>query len=84
MKYYIYTKKCRRKFILNYFNEKYDLQNCEMCDICLNISNSETEDINNKINKYCKYKFKKGLIKDLICNKPIINNNNYCNQHNKN
>lgn len=63
MKYYIYTKKCRRKFILNYFNEKYDLQNCEMCDICLNISNSENEDINNKINKYCKYKFKKRLKK---------------------
>lgn len=82
MKYYIYTKKCRRKFILNYFNEKYDVQNCEMCDICLNISNSEN--VNNKLNNYCKYKFKKGLKKDQTCSKKILINNNYCNQHNKN
>jgi ATP-dependent DNA helicase RecQ len=79
MKYYIYTKKCRRKFILNYFNEKYNIQNCKMCDICINIDNNE----NNKkdLNSYCKYKFKKGLKKEQTCNKRITNNSNYCNRH---
>lgn len=76
MKFYVYTKKCRRKYILNYFNEEYNIENCKMCDICLNISNTI-----NKLNN-CKYKFKKGEKKDQNCNKPSIHNE-YCNQHNK-
>lgn len=79
MKFYIYTKKCRRKHILNYFNEEYNIENCKMCDNCLNISKS---DINTKSNNYCKYKFKKGEKKDQTCNKQSICNE-YCNQHNK-
>lgn len=27
-------KSCRRKTLLNYFGEKYDISNCGMCDIC--------------------------------------------------
>ncbi len=29
------SKKCRRKYLLNYFDEKYDLHNCNMCDVCV-------------------------------------------------
>lgn len=36
MKFYIYTKQCRRKFILTYFGEYYNKTNCNMCDICIN------------------------------------------------
>lgn len=34
IKKYIYSSKCRRKFILNYFNENYTNNNCGMCDNC--------------------------------------------------
>ncbi len=28
------SKKCRRKYLLNYFGEKHNIDNCSMCDIC--------------------------------------------------
>lgn len=31
---YCETRSCRRKFILNYFGEEYDLPNCGACDNC--------------------------------------------------
>lgn len=33
---YVNTKFCRRKFILDYFGEKYNKFSCENCDNCLN------------------------------------------------
>jgi ATP-dependent DNA helicase RecQ len=29
------SKKCRRKYLLNYFDEKYDVPNCTLCDVCM-------------------------------------------------
>ena len=34
---YCESKFCRRKFILNYFGEKFHKENCGNCDICLNL-----------------------------------------------
>ena len=31
---YCETRSCRRKFILNYFGEDFDLPNCGACDNC--------------------------------------------------
>ena len=28
------SKKCRRKYLLDYFGEKHDVRNCRMCDVC--------------------------------------------------
>lgn len=36
MKKYIYTRECRREYILKYFGEKYKNKNCKNCDNCLN------------------------------------------------
>lgn len=36
MKKYIFLQECRRKFILNYFGEEYQKDNCDNCDNCLN------------------------------------------------
>lgn len=35
MKKYIYTEGCRRAYILHYFGEEYDNDNCGNCDNCL-------------------------------------------------
>jgi Werner syndrome ATP-dependent helicase len=43
MKQYVYSTKCRRKFILKYFGETYEKENCQNCDNCL------------KKNKFVKY-----------------------------
>lgn len=35
MKNYIFSSVCRRKYILEYFGEKYEKDNCENCDVCM-------------------------------------------------
>jgi len=35
VKKYAYLNTCRRKYILDYFDEKYKSDNCMMCDICI-------------------------------------------------
>jgi Werner syndrome ATP-dependent helicase len=35
MKKYVFSSECRRKYILEYFNEKYEHNNCKSCDNCL-------------------------------------------------
>jgi Werner syndrome ATP-dependent helicase len=35
MKNYIFSSECRRKYILNYFDEHYDVTNCKSCDNCM-------------------------------------------------
>ena len=43
MKYLINEKNtCRRKYILNYFNETYNTNNCKKCDNCLKNYNKES------------------------------------------
>jgi ATP-dependent DNA helicase RecQ len=39
MKEYIFTNQCRRKYILSYFGETYDKNNCGNCDNCLDQKN---------------------------------------------
>ncbi len=36
---YCEQRQCRRKFLLEYFGEKFPKQNCGSCDICCNLSN---------------------------------------------
>jgi len=38
---YCENKSCRRKYILNYFGEIFPEENCNGCDICLNLSETE-------------------------------------------
>lgn len=42
MKYLINSNTCRRKYILNYFNETYKTNNCKNCDNCLKTYNIES------------------------------------------
>ncbi len=34
---------CRKKFILNYFDEKFNIKNCGACDICLKLDEDKVE-----------------------------------------
>ncbi|RMD96446.1 MAG: RecQ family ATP-dependent DNA helicase, partial [Calditrichaeota bacterium] len=36
MESYVRQRICRRRYILNYFGEKYTANNCKACDVCLN------------------------------------------------
>lgn len=44
MKYYLSTKQCRRKILLEYFDEIYE-DNCNFCDNCIGISKEITDTI---------------------------------------
>lgn len=47
MKKYIYCGTCRRKFILDYFGEEYEKDNCYNCDKCLKKSKTVRHNITN-------------------------------------
>ena len=47
----VYLKTCRRKYILEYFNEKCTFTNCNTCDNCCN----KVKVIDENIDKYDKY-----------------------------
>ena len=58
----VYLTTCRRKYILEYFNEKCKFTNCNNCDNCIKVSNIPIKILDNKkdsfdeiINKYEKY-----------------------------
>lgn len=40
---------CRRRFLLNYFNENYQNENCGNCDICLKLSTRHAEIFSTKV-----------------------------------
>ncbi len=46
---YIERSACRRKYILNYFGDKYNKDNCHACDICLNWHPKTTDSSSNSI-----------------------------------
>jgi RecQ family ATP-dependent DNA helicase len=57
VKNFAYNNECRRKYILNYFGEKYMADNCNNCDNCYRITNikppsPKKETFEDKINKY--------------------------------
>lgn len=41
---YLMQKECRRKYILDYFGEKYPESNCRGCDVCLQWTSPELQD----------------------------------------
>ncbi|OGZ69162.1 MAG: hypothetical protein A3D35_03025, partial [Candidatus Staskawiczbacteria bacterium RIFCSPHIGHO2_02_FULL_34_9] len=43
MIYYGNLRSCRRRFLLNYFDEKYQTENCNNCDICLKLPDRKAE-----------------------------------------
>jgi ATP-dependent DNA helicase RecQ len=49
---FAYLKTCRRKFILEYFNEKCNFKTCNNCDNCTGVkTENKTEDIYDKYSK---------------------------------
>ena len=56
IKDFVYIKTCRRKYILEYFNEKCNFINCNNCDNCCRKINKqpikENDDFEDIINKY--------------------------------
>lgn len=44
VKSYLFSNDCRRKFILEYFSEKYPHDNCKMCDNCLKVKQCVKKD----------------------------------------
>ena len=44
IKKYVNTNECRRKFILKYFGEEYNLDNCNNCDNCVQDKKNVTRD----------------------------------------
>lgn len=61
VKKYAYLNTCRRKYILDYFDEKYISNNCMMCDNCVRSNmlkskeEKKVETFDDKINKYEKF-----------------------------
>lgn len=47
MEKYLFTHMCRRKFILNYFGEDYDIK-CNNCDNCLNAHNHSMKEVSSQ------------------------------------
>lgn len=45
------TSKCRKKFILEYFGENFNIENCGSCDICLNLEDKK-DSIQNSIKSF--------------------------------
>ena len=35
------SNRCRRKYLLNYFGEEYDIDNCDKCDVCVPVEEVE-------------------------------------------
>ena len=57
VKNFAYNNGCRRKYILDYFGEKYNADNCNNCDNCSRINNMKPaspkkETFEDKISKY--------------------------------
>ena len=67
IKDFVRTKCCRRKFILNHFEEDYDLNNCNSCDFCLNREKEIIQDLTKET---------KILLNLLIQLKPSIGKTN--------
>ena len=56
MSFYSEMRGCRRKFLLKYFGEEFKKENCEACDICLDLPEIQAiNSIKNKANQYTSY-----------------------------
>jgi ATP-dependent DNA helicase RecQ len=48
---YVRNKVCRRRYILNYFGEKYQKHNCRACDVCLAWQSPQNQAVKNTTKK---------------------------------
>lgn len=55
------SKLCRKKYLLNYFNENFKEENCGSCDLCLGLK----EDITSKLENLKSSKYDKNLFIEL-------------------
>lgn len=54
MKDYVYSDKCRRKILLNYFEEQFDKENCNFCDNCCGKQKKKKENTTINVQKEAK------------------------------